>query len=77
MGLENTGKFAWRLDNRAPDRVFLRLEVRDEAGNIQNFVSSDAVSLDPVRPKGRIRDVRPIGDSPSANAGSKRIYNFR
>ncbi|HJS06292.1 MAG TPA: hypothetical protein VJ809_01485, partial [Pirellulales bacterium] len=36
-GLDNSGQYSWRFDNTAPDRVYLRLEVRDEAGNIGAF----------------------------------------
>lgn len=60
-GLENTGSYRWRLDNRVPDRIYLRLEVRDEAGNVGAFETTDAVSLDRHRPEGRIRGVRPLG----------------
>jgi hypothetical protein len=60
-GLENTGGYRWRLDNRVPDRIYLRLEVRDEAGNVGTFESADAVSLDRHRPEGRIRGIRPLG----------------
>ena len=60
-GLENTGSYRWRLDNRVPDRIFLRLEVRDEAGNVGAFETAEAVSLDRHRPEGRIRGVRPLG----------------
>ena len=36
-GLENTGNYRWRLDSRVPDPVYLRLEMRDEAGNVGGF----------------------------------------
>ena len=75
-GLANSGAFTWRLDNRVPDRVYLRLEARDEAGNTQLFEAADPVSLDPVRPKGRIRGVRPVGESSSAR-GPQWYYNLR
>lgn len=61
-GLENTGSYRWRLDNRVPDRVYLRLEVRDEAGNVATFETAEPVSLDRHRPEGRIRGVRPLGN---------------
>jgi hypothetical protein len=57
-GLENTGRYAWRLDRHVPERIFLRLEVRDEAGNVATVESQDAVSIDRARPQGRIRGVR-------------------
>jgi hypothetical protein len=60
-GLENTLGYRWRLDNRVPDRIYLRLEVRDEAGNVGTFETADAISLDRHRPEGRIRGIRPLG----------------
>ncbi len=59
-GLENTGGYRWNLDSRVPARVFLRIEVRDEAGNIGSHVLADAVTLDRNRPQGKIRGVRAI-----------------
>jgi hypothetical protein len=58
-GLENTGRYAWRLDRRVPERIYLRLEVRDEAGNVTMFEPPRAVSIDRARPQGHIRGVRP------------------
>jgi hypothetical protein len=61
-GLENTGQYSWRFDAAAPDRVYLRLEVRDEAGNVGAFEAADSISLERVLPQGRLRNVRPVGD---------------
>jgi hypothetical protein len=61
-GLENTGSYRWRLDNRVPDRIVLRLEVRDEAGNVGTFETPEPLALDRHRPAGRIRGVRPLGN---------------
>jgi hypothetical protein len=71
-GLENTGRYTWRLDHRVPDSVFIRIEVRDQAGNTATAVTTEPVTLDRVRPKGRIRDVRP---TTSSARGPKRIIN--
>ena len=62
-GLENTGQYAWRPDSRVPDRIYLRIEARDEAGNTGTFEAAQVVTLDRVRPEGRIRGVRPTGDT--------------
>jgi hypothetical protein len=73
-GLENTGRYDWRLDNRVPDRIFLRLEVRDEAGNIQSVATAEPIEIDRIRPQGRILSVRPVGDSarvPNTGGGLK------
>ncbi len=62
-GLENTGRYAWPIDNRMPHGIYLRLEVRDEAGNLGAFQTTEPVSLDGFRPSVRIRNVRPLGQS--------------
>lgn len=62
-GLENSGEYRWRIDPRIPDSIYIRLEVRDEAGNMRAVESSRPISIDRVRPQGRILDVRPIGEA--------------
>ena len=62
-GLENTGEYHWRIDARIPDSIYIRLEVRDEAGNVRAVETSQPVSIDRIRPQGRILDVRPIGEA--------------
>jgi hypothetical protein len=59
-GLENSGSYTWRLDERAPAQVYVRMEIRDEAGNVAVADRSEPVSLDRKRPEGRIRNVRPV-----------------
>lgn len=59
-GLENTGGYDWKLDNRVPDKIHLRLEVRDEAGNVQTVDLAEPVAVDRVRPQGKILNVRPV-----------------
>ncbi len=59
-GLPNTGAYVWRLDNRVPDIVYLRMDVRDESGNVQTVDFSQPLSIYRQRPAGRIVNVRPI-----------------
>lgn len=59
-GLENTGNYTWRMDNRVREQLYLKLEVRDEAGNIGRFETPEPISLNRQLPQGRIRDVRPV-----------------
>jgi hypothetical protein len=81
-GLDNTGQYAWRPDNRVPDRIFLRIEARDEAGNVGAFESTQPVALERFRPGGRIQGVRSIDESAGAPqsvqdlANGARIYQF-
>jgi hypothetical protein len=57
--LENTGSYAWRMDRDVPDRFWLRLDVRDAAGNVASLVSDEAITVHRPRPQGHILDVRP------------------
>jgi len=59
-GLENTGRYAWPIDNRTPAQVFLRLEVADEAGNIGVHETAEPIAIDQSRPTVRVRDIRPV-----------------
>lgn len=74
-GLENTGQYGWAIDGRVPARFYLRLEVRDEAGNVGVAETPKAVELKQLQPSARIRDVRPLGDS--ARLPPKRYYFAR
>lgn len=71
-GLENSGRYAWRLDHRVGEQVYLRLEVSDAAGNVQVFDTPQAISIDRARPQGRIRYVRPLEE---ARRRSKMVVN--
>jgi hypothetical protein len=57
-GLENSGRHAWPIDNQTPPQIFLRLEVRDAAGNIGAAEMSAPIIIDQSSPSIRIRDVR-------------------
>jgi len=60
-GLENTGRYAWPIDARLPAQIYIRLEVRDEAGNVGVHHGAQPVPIDQSRPTIRVRDVRPAG----------------
>ncbi len=59
-GLENSGSYTWRHEDRVGPVIFVRMEVRDEAGNIGHFDWTEPVSLDRSRPEGRIHGVRAL-----------------
>jgi hypothetical protein len=61
VGLENTGRYAWPIDARMPAQFYIRLEVRDEAGNVGSHQTAQPVQIDQSRPTIRVRDVRPVG----------------
>lgn len=60
-GLESAGQYNWLVEGRVPERIFLRAEARDEAGNLGIFETPQPVVLDKLRPSVRIQEVRPVG----------------
>jgi hypothetical protein len=62
-GLENSGRYAWRLDKRIPPRIYVLLEARDEAGNVATDQLAEPATLERLRPQGHIREVRPLDTS--------------
>ena len=68
-GLPNTGEYFWEYDPRSPRQIFLRLEVRDDAGNVAIDQLTEPIKVEGLEPKGQIRGFRPAGDN---NRGSFR-----
>jgi hypothetical protein len=60
--LPNTGQFSWPADPQLPSAVFLKLEVRDAAGNVVTDRTDQPVHVDGLAPKARIRGVQPMQD---------------
>jgi hypothetical protein len=56
-GLANTGQFFWRVEPSVPRKVYLRLDVRDQAGNVSEDRTRDIIELEGLVPRGRIRGV--------------------
>jgi hypothetical protein len=65
--LANTGEYAWQLSPTTPRKIYLRLDVRDRAGNVAASRTPQAVSLEMPQPRGRIRNIRP---APTAAPGT-------
>jgi hypothetical protein len=70
--LTNTGDYTWKLDSQMPTQLYLRLEVRDEAGNVGTDEFPDPVILHRSQPNVQLRDVRALNDS--ARVQPKRYY---
>ena len=66
-GLENSGQYTWTMDDRVSERVYLRLEARDEAGNLGIFETCEPILMDRRRPAVRILNVRPLSPTELAS----------
>lgn len=62
--LANTGSFAWKLGDRAPREIHVRMKVRDEAGNEVTIDSTEALVADYLKPRSRIGGARPVTGRP-------------
>ena len=67
-GLDNSGTYTWRIERHVPDRFYVRLEVRDTAGNVASFQTPEPLALNRPQPTGRLRDVRPVTGVPTVRA---------
>jgi len=50
----------WQIDFRLPPDIYLKLEMKDRAGNVGEIIHSHPVRTVPKPPAGRIQAVRPI-----------------
>jgi hypothetical protein len=59
-GLKDMGIYLWKADPNLPDRIFLKLEVIDKAGNIGTHRLDLPIDIKGLAPRGRIQGFRPI-----------------
>ena len=78
-GLPNTSQYFWSVDPNTPRKIYLRLEVRDEAGNEAEHQLVEAISTTGLVPKAFIRSVRPVpkSDPPQEAFLRNRYYQSR
>jgi len=57
--VENTGSYVWTVDPSVLPKFSLRVEARDQAGNLQTVESQQPVVIDPSRPTAKFTDVEP------------------
>jgi hypothetical protein len=61
--LPNKGVYRWRVDGRVPPQIYLRLEVRDEAGNLAVHELERPIPNDGLVPRGTIRGIKPLEEA--------------
>ncbi|MFV2067740.1 MAG: hypothetical protein ACC645_12270 [Pirellulales bacterium] len=65
-GIPNTGQHYWSVEPRIPQKVYLRIEVRDLAGNVSHHQLTQPVSTTGLVPQGHIRGFRPASNASGA-----------
>lgn len=73
-GLPNTGQYYWQFDPRSPRQIYLRLEVRDEAGNVAVDALADPINVEGLTPKGRIRSLTPTEPGTGSQSFRKPLF---
>ncbi|QDT37972.1 hypothetical protein [Stratiformator vulcanicus] len=58
--MEDRGGYLWELGTGLPERVFVRLNARDRAGNVTRVVTPEPLTIDLSRPKATILKVAPV-----------------
>jgi hypothetical protein len=63
--IENTGRYQWRMptEDSFPYKFFVRIEVRDRAGNVGRAETAAPVVVDLMKPRVKILRVEPNGKS--------------
>ena len=62
-GLRNEGRFVWKPTPDVPDRIFLRIDALDKAGNVGVHMLSQAIDVSGLVPRGTIHGVVPVGQN--------------
>jgi hypothetical protein len=57
--LANQGVHYWRVDSRIPPKIFVKVEVRDGAGNMRSDQSREPIRVEGLVPSGKIRRIVP------------------
>ncbi len=59
QGAKNQGRFAWAGESHIPEKVFLKLQATDAAGNVGEHVLDLPVDVQSAAPRGKIQGFRP------------------
>lgn len=60
-GLRNEPRYVWKVPAGVPDRIFLRVQAVDKAGNTGEHVLRQAIDVSGLVPRGTIHGVAPVG----------------
>ena len=70
-GIRNTGQYAWKPAANVPDQVYLKLDVRDVAGNTASHQLNRPIDVTGLLPRGRIRGITPVQQLPSGDSSTQ------
>jgi hypothetical protein len=59
QGAKNQGRFVWSAESHLPEKVFLKLQATDAAGNVGEHILDLPVDIQTAAPRGKIQGFRP------------------
>ncbi|MFG0333492.1 MAG: hypothetical protein ACF8TS_09035, partial [Maioricimonas sp. JB049] len=59
-GLDNTGRYVWTLGLEAAQKIYVRIDARDAAGNVTRVEVNQPLVIDMSTPTARILDVETL-----------------
>lgn len=59
--LRNEGRYVWKVSRVVPDRIFLKIDALDSAGNVGTHLLPQAIDVSGLVPRGTIHAVEPVG----------------
>ena len=62
IGMSGAGRYSWRLQRHLPERFYVRVEARDQAGNVGSAVSEQAIEVSVPSPSGALLGVRAVAE---------------
>jgi hypothetical protein len=68
-GLRNEGNYVWPADPGLPRQLYLRIDAKDEAGNVGTYVLDRPIDAQGLAPRARIRGFQPLSASDAAGPG--------
>jgi hypothetical protein len=68
-GLANTGIYLWKASPDLPEKIYLRLECVDKAGNVGEHRLDLPIDIHGLAPRGIIQGFRPIEVEASGQGG--------
>ena len=69
-GLRNDGTYRWLVPPIAGSEFFVRLEVKDQAGNVARCQTPQAVVMETTQPRARVLGMNPLQALPTAPLGN-------
>jgi hypothetical protein len=70
-GLRNDGMYVWPADPQLPRQIYLRMDVKDKAGNVGTYVLDQPIETKGLAPRARIQGFQSLSGNEQPGAGEQ------